>query len=262
MLKQRNTSSDRRPHPGKGGQDGEKHQAWHRRQASGEFGNYGNYGGSDDQWDIERQPTATPGDVPHYGVLPAATDHVQDRHFGPGYTLAPDIEPYRSERIYGNESGVSAEYAAYAGVQTQQADERYEARHPEARGASLTDQFGAYDESTHAGVDTWRTGLHRMAESGPRPDIRIHEDVCERLSTAAGIDVSQVSVRVSEAIVSLEGSVANQGMKHVIGNIAAHCAGVAGVENHIRVETGAGTEATGGLAVAADDSQLLNGRQT
>ena len=67
-----------------------------------------------------------------------------------------------------------------------------------------------------------------------RSDARIQEDVCERLSDS-GWDVSDVSVRVSEGRVLLEGTVDDRRIKHAIENCADDCAGVQDVENRIRV---------------------------
>jgi hypothetical protein len=66
-------------------------------------------------------------------------------------------------------------------------------------------------------------------------DARIREDVCERLWQDSRVDVSDVSVEVSEAVVTLEGSVPDRQMKHAIEDTAASCRGVADVENRIRV---------------------------
>jgi osmotically-inducible protein OsmY len=59
--------------------------------------------------------------------------------------------------------------------------------------------------------------------------------VCERLWRDPRVDVSDVSVEVSDAVVTLEGSVPDRQMKHAIEDIAASCRGVMEVENRIRV---------------------------
>ena len=74
--------------------------------------------------------------------------------------------------------------------------------------------------------------------AGQRSDARIREDVCERLLHEARVDVSDVSVEVHEAVVTLEGSVRYRDMKHAIEDIVASCRGVADVENRIRVARG------------------------
>jgi osmotically-inducible protein OsmY len=66
-------------------------------------------------------------------------------------------------------------------------------------------------------------------------DERIREDVCERLWHEPAVDVSDVTVEVKDALVKLEGTVLHRQMKHRIEDIAASCAGVADVDNRIRV---------------------------
>lgn len=68
-----------------------------------------------------------------------------------------------------------------------------------------------------------------------RSDERIREAVCERLFDQEWIDVSDVSVQVSDGCVRLEGTVAERRMKHAIEDIADSCLGVRDVDNRIRV---------------------------
>ncbi|WP_255592903.1 BON domain-containing protein [Bordetella sp. BOR01] len=67
-----------------------------------------------------------------------------------------------------------------------------------------------------------------------RSDERVREDLCERLSRS-GLDVSDVSVDVSDGTVTLEGTVPNRGTKHAIEDCADDCLGVSDIQNHIRV---------------------------
>ncbi|WP_048995164.1 BON domain-containing protein, partial [Burkholderia multivorans] len=69
-----------------------------------------------------------------------------------------------------------------------------------------------------------------------RSDERIREDVCERLAHALDIDVSDVSVQVSDGRVELEGTVPARWMKHAIEDIADDCMCVRDVENRVRVK--------------------------
>jgi osmotically-inducible protein OsmY len=79
-----------------------------------------------------------------------------------------------------------------------------------------------------------RTSDRTTAEA-QTTDARIREEVCERLWRDPRVDVGDVSVEVSDAVVSLEGSVRDRQMKHAIEDIAASCRGVTEVENRIRV---------------------------
>ena len=68
-----------------------------------------------------------------------------------------------------------------------------------------------------------------------RSDERIREDVCEQLSHS-GLDVSDVSVEVSQGEVTLEGNVRDRYLKHAVENCADGCLGVKDVHNHLRVK--------------------------
>jgi hypothetical protein len=80
-----------------------------------------------------------------------------------------------------------------------------------------------------------RSAQRTMPKGYKRSDARLHEDICERLSRS-GLDVSEVSVSVSDGQVTLEGAVAERYVKHAIEDIADDCMGVEGVDNRIRVQ--------------------------
>ncbi|MFC4520270.1 BON domain-containing protein [Cupriavidus pinatubonensis] len=81
-----------------------------------------------------------------------------------------------------------------------------------------------------------------------RPDERVHEDVCERLAMNPYVDVSDVSVQVSNGVVMLEGTVKERREKYVIEEIAEAVFGVTEVENRLRVQRNEGTERAGPVA--------------
>ncbi|WP_332309598.1 BON domain-containing protein [Burkholderia ubonensis] len=81
------------------------------------------------------------------------------------------------------------------------------------------------------GVPRWRRG----PKGYTRSDERIREDVCERLARALGIDVSDVSVKVQDGRVELDGTVPARWMRHGIEDIADSCLYVRDVENHVKV---------------------------
>lgn len=68
-----------------------------------------------------------------------------------------------------------------------------------------------------------------------RSDERIREDVCERLSWNDEVDATDITVRVSEAEVSLEGTVETRHMKRLAEDLAEEVAGVRDVHNMLRV---------------------------
>jgi hypothetical protein len=68
-----------------------------------------------------------------------------------------------------------------------------------------------------------------------RPDERIREDVCDRLTTTPLVDASDIDVRVESGEVTLEGMVSTRNEKRVAEAIAERVRGVYDVHNRIRV---------------------------
>ncbi|WP_354684371.1 BON domain-containing protein [Cupriavidus necator] len=69
-----------------------------------------------------------------------------------------------------------------------------------------------------------------------RDDDRLHDEVCNRLAHEQALDVSEVSVRVQDGVVTLEGSVTDRRDKYEIEEMAERVFGVQDVINHIRVQ--------------------------
>ena len=68
-----------------------------------------------------------------------------------------------------------------------------------------------------------------------RSDERIREDVCERLSWDDEVDATDISVRVEDGEVTLEGSVETRHMKRLAVDLADDVPGVQDVHSTIRV---------------------------
>lgn len=85
----------------------------------------------------------------------------------------------------------------------------------------------------------WAARRGPYARQGPkgysRSDERIREDVCERLYHADDVDVAEISVQVENATVRLEGTVPERWMKYRIEDICEAAAGVADIDNRIRI---------------------------
>ncbi|KVE09966.1 BON domain-containing protein [Burkholderia anthina] len=98
-------------------------------------------------------------------------------------------------------------------------------------------RYGGAPDLSRFGGDAERDALRRRR--GPkgytRSDERIREDVCERLAHALEIDVSDVTVQVTDGRVELDGTVPVRWMKHGIEDLADGCLGVRDVENRVRV---------------------------
>jgi hypothetical protein len=69
-----------------------------------------------------------------------------------------------------------------------------------------------------------------------RSDERIREDLSDRLTAAADIDASDISISVKQGEVTLEGSVCDRSMKRAAEDLSEEIAGVREVNNRLRVE--------------------------
>jgi len=68
-----------------------------------------------------------------------------------------------------------------------------------------------------------------------RPDERIREDLCERLTAHGGIDASEVEIEVQDGEVILSGTVPDRRMKRLALDVAEEVSGVVEVHNHLRL---------------------------
>ncbi|EYS87990.1 RNA-binding protein [Cupriavidus sp. SK-4] len=120
------------------------------------------------------------------------------------------------------------EYAQRRGWETDSPDDEREGSHGvlynlgRRIGEAVGDWFGSSER---------RTGPRGYQRS----DERIRDQICEQLSYARGVDVSDVSVDVSEGVVSLTGTVRDRGQKFYIEDLADGTYGVKEVNNDIRV---------------------------
>lgn len=76
---------------------------------------------------------------------------------------------------------------------------------------------------------------YTMPKGYTRTDERIRDDICERLAYS-GLDVSEVEVKVSEGVATLEGTVAHDSSLTAIEDHVTDCLGVQGIQNHVRVQ--------------------------
>ena len=94
----------------------------------------------------------------------------------------------------------------------------------------ITDELGLTEPETRDDQSAELPSAHASAS-----DARIREEVCEHLWRGAHVDVSEVTVQVTQGVVTLEGTVPFRQMKYAIEDIVASCRGVQDVENRIRV---------------------------
>jgi hypothetical protein len=70
----------------------------------------------------------------------------------------------------------------------------------------------------------------------PSNDERVRRDIWDRLNYSDEVDANEVSVRVENGEVTLEGTVESRAMRGVAEDIAAKVPGVTAVRNALRVE--------------------------
>jgi osmotically-inducible protein OsmY len=118
----------------------------------------------------------------------------------------------------------------------------YGGDHHSAQGGQQQGWRAERQQQTQQGEQGRPGGQRIMPKGYARSDERLREDICEQLGHS-GIDVSDVSVDVSEGRVTLEGTVKDRRSKHAIEDLADDCPGVKDVENRIRVQRDADTGA-------------------
>lgn len=115
----------------------------------------------------------------------------------------------------------------------------YEPGYPGGRDPVEYDRFRESEEHRWPIPHGGTSGEH--AGRGPaayrRPDDRILEDICERLTHHPAIDAGDVEVSVAEGEVTLSGTVPDRATKHAAEDLALETSGVKDVHNRLRVET-------------------------
>lgn len=106
---------------------------------------------------------------------------------------------------------------------------------------------GGYESGGWTGQERYgrSSSMGRAMTGGPyagrgprgyqRSDERIREDVCERMCDCGELDASDIEVRVSNAEVTLQGSVHDRQDKRLAEDLADQISGVREVHNQIRV---------------------------
>ena len=93
-------------------------------------------------------------------------------------------------------------------------------------------------ETTHEAREHWRVpGEHsgRGPRGYRRPDERIWEDVCDRLTDDGHVDATDVDVEVKDGEVTVEGTVRSRDEKRHAEDIIDSVPGVRDVHNRLRV---------------------------
>lgn len=109
-------------------------------------------------------------------------------------------------------------------------DSREEQQRGNWGGSSRQSDSSAYDRP-------WQEGPHsgRGPKGYQRPDERIREDVCERLSFHGFIDPSEVDINVNQGEVTLSGTCTNRREKRMIEDVVDSVRGVRDVRNELSI---------------------------
>ncbi|MBO1113765.1 BON domain-containing protein [Bordetella petrii] len=214
---------DRRPAGwGEEQDEGERYPREHHTRQSGRWGGeepaYGRRYG-------ERPAEPTGGGDPNF--------HGPQYEQGGRYPGTREAGPFEGLRSRSADPGQSS-YGGFHGEdprwqrqQLRYGDEAYDDLEEPARWGGAERRYGWRDPAL--------ARSQRITPKGyVRSDERVREDLCERLSHS-GLDVSDVSVEVSDGTVTLEGTVPNRATKHAIEDCADDCLGVNDIQNHIRV---------------------------
>ena len=179
-------------------------------------------------------------DRPYYPEFPRERERGRERRFG-----RRDREPGELERgrFRGREPLEPEDY----GYGTFERERRgyeplYEWEREEPRSGS-----GIY-----AGTPAMQRGYERrgrFAGRGPkgyrRSDQRLEEEICDRLTADPDIDASEVTVKVKDGEVTLEGCVFDRQTKRGAEDCVESVSGVRQVHNRLRVEAGEGYDERG-----------------
>lgn len=98
--------------------------------------------------------------------------------------------------------------------------------------------------------EEWRGRFFGRGPKGyRRSDERIHEEICDRLTTHPDVDATDIEVHVVGGIVTLSGAVDDRHQKRVAEFIAEDALGVDDVTNELKVRHGFWATVTGEHAV-------------
>jgi hypothetical protein len=156
------------------------------------------------------------------------TDPASEPYGGP--SGSGELHPYGGRRFaWGREGGGGHEYGQLYG---------YDQRHFGQRRDSYYATAGATPWwEVDAETDEPLAPPGRFAGVGPRgykrPDLRIEEEVVQRLEDAGWVDATDVEVEVADGVVTLAGEVETREERRAAEDVAAEVAGVVDVINRL-----------------------------
>jgi osmotically-inducible protein OsmY len=110
------------------------------------------------------------------------------------------------------------------------------ARQPRYAGQESSAERGRFDFRSARERQQRLSHYGRGPRGYKRSDDRIREDVSDRFFQDHEIDAREIELRVSEGIVTLEGTVENRYIKRLAEDVAESVLGVEDVINHLRVK--------------------------
>lgn len=169
---------------------------------------------------------------------------------------------------YGTSNRYGGESAGYGGRGSLQGNQGYydEGEMSGYGGRELSTQQYGSSSSGRYGTAPGQYGYGGYGSAGnfrgvgpknyTRSDERLTEEINERLTDDDDLDASEITVRVANGAVTLEGNVDQRWMKHRAEDIADACSGVKEVDNRIQVTSGSSTLGqTTGTARASSTSR-------
>jgi hypothetical protein len=155
-------------------------------------------------------------------------DPVREPYGGPGGS--GEIHPYGGQRFaWGREGGPHRGYGQLYGYQERGYGHRRDSYYARA-GATPWWEIDPEPEADASGGSFAGVG----SRGYKRPDLRIEEEVVQRLEDAEWVDATDVEVEVADGVVTLAGEVETRAERRAAEDIAAEVAGVVDVINRLR----------------------------
>ncbi|QSX77573.1 BON domain-containing protein [Agrilutibacter solisilvae] len=173
-----------------------------------------------------------------------ASGYTRQQNFGPRGTSGIGRNPQGGSFYGGESSGSGGRGPLYASQDYQDEGEMSGYRGgrelgTQEIGSRASGRYGT--EPGQYGYGGYGLGTRGYRGVGPknymRSDERLMEEINERLTDDDDLDASDISVRVADCKVTLEGTVDQRWMKHRAEDIADACSGVKEVDNRITVSS-------------------------
>lgn len=123
--------------------------------------------------------------------------------------------------------------------------------------------YSAQNDARQADNDRMQRRSQEVSQRGRGPssytrsDVRIAEDINERLTDDDVLDATDIRVSVSEGVVTLSGAVTSRWMRHLAEDIADDCSGVKDIHNEITV-AGAGPRTTRNIGAGSSSGKATD----